>query len=488
MDGGLSITLISVVMFVGSFLLGFIPLLFRLSERSLHLVSILGAGFLCGTALAITVPEGVGLMQESWTHQNASLSAGNDSSRESASSPQPWIGVALTSGFTFMFVVDQLASYFSVCGKTNPNSDAITATLGLVIHAAGRVILILTPLLYAQDSEIRLLEEANRLRAELRRLQADSERSEEPGSSEEPASEAGELRQQLLRAFGELRAAEDRDYMTQHRLKWLREEKRCLLKENDITAKLDWSNLDDCITGLRCFCVYPYFCNWSFLVASLSAGNDSSRESASSPQPWIGVALTSGFTFMFVVDQLASYFSVCGKTNPNSDAITATLGLVIHAAADGFALGAVVATGQVTVQVIVFLAVILHKAPAAFGLVAFLIHAGLEKRSIQGHLLAFSAAAPLVAIPTYFILHMTSSSPQNQLGATGVGMLFSGGTFLFVATVHVLPDIISSSSGSRAGQQSGHPKHQSHLGLKESVALVFGIALPVLLALGLHDD
>uniref|UniRef100_A0A3Q2ZBB4 Zinc transporter ZIP9 n=1 Tax=Hippocampus comes TaxID=109280 RepID=A0A3Q2ZBB4_HIPCM len=271
MDGGLSITLISVVMFVGSFLLGFIPLLFRLSERSLHLVSILGAGFLCGTALAITVPEGVGLMQESWTHQNASLSAGNDSSRESASSPQPWIGVALTSGFTFMFVVDQLASYFSVC-------------------------------------------------------------------------------------------------------------------------------------------------------------------------------------------------------------------------ADGFALGAVVATGQVTVQVIVFLAVILHKAPAAFGLVAFLIHAGLEKRSIQGHLLAFSAAAPLVAIPTYFILHMTSSSPQNQLGATGVGMLFSGGTFLFVATVHVLPDIISSSSGSRAGQQSGHPKHQSHLGLKESVALVFGIALPVLLALGLHDD
>uniref|UniRef100_A0A3Q2ZBA5 Zinc transporter ZIP9 n=1 Tax=Hippocampus comes TaxID=109280 RepID=A0A3Q2ZBA5_HIPCM len=234
MDGGLSITLISVVMFVGSFLLGFIPLLFRLSERSLHLVSILGAGFLCGTALAITVPEGVGLMQD--------------------------------------------------------------------------------------------------------------------------------------------------------------------------------------------------------------------------------------------------------------DAITATLGLVIHAAADGFALGAVVATGQVTVQVIVFLAVILHKAPAAFGLVAFLIHAGLEKRSIQGHLLAFSAAAPLVAIPTYFILHMTSSSPQNQLGATGVGMLFSGGTFLFVATVHVLPDIISSSSGSRAGQQSGHPKHQSHLGLKESVALVFGIALPVLLALGLHDD
>ncbi|MEQ2199517.1 hypothetical protein XENOCAPTIV_000803 [Xenoophorus captivus] len=72
--------------------------------------------------------------------------------------------------------------------------------------------------------------------------------------------------------------------------------------------------------------------------------------------------------------------------------------------ADGFALGAATATGQVTVQVIVFFAVILHKAPAAFGLVSFLMHVGLEKKDIQGHLLAFSAAAPVVAISTYFIL------------------------------------------------------------------------------------
>lgn len=69
----------------------------------------------------------------------------------------------------------------------------------------------------SQNSEVRLLEEAKRLRAELRRLQAVSERSEAP---EEPASEAGELRQHLLRAYGELKAAEDRDYMTRHRLKW----------------------------------------------------------------------------------------------------------------------------------------------------------------------------------------------------------------------------------------------------------------------------
>ncbi|XP_061645957.1 zinc transporter ZIP9 isoform X3 [Phyllopteryx taeniolatus] len=131
MDAGLSITPLSIAMFVGCFLLGFIPLLFRFSERSVHFISILGAGLLCGTALAITIPEGVGLLQASWTHRHV-----NATSTERAPSPQLWIGVALTLGFAFMFVVDQLGSYLSLCGQTTPNRGAITATLGLVIHAA----------------------------------------------------------------------------------------------------------------------------------------------------------------------------------------------------------------------------------------------------------------------------------------------------------------------------------------------------------------
>lgn len=35
-------------------------------QKSLQFVSILGAGLLCGTALAITIPEGVGLLEDSW--------------------------------------------------------------------------------------------------------------------------------------------------------------------------------------------------------------------------------------------------------------------------------------------------------------------------------------------------------------------------------------------------------------------------------------
>lgn len=310
MDGGLTITLISVAMFVGCFILGFIPLLFRLSQTSLKFISILGAGLLCGTALAITIPEGVDLLEDSFSSEDS----------------------------------------YSV-------------------------------------------------------------KSSDPNATKQ---------------------------------------------------------------------------------------NTSSTDTGSTSKFLIGLTLTLGFILMFVVDQIGSYLSTRGKTAclSNSTGITATLGLVIHAAADGFALGAAVATTKTTVQIVVFFAVILHKAPAAFGLVSYLMHTGLEKKYIQGHLLAFSAAAPIVAIATYFILHASGSSSESHHSATGVGMLFSAGTFLYVATVHVLPEISSRADGADQPQSDTLQQHsegqlhhhQRYLGLLESVTLVLGVGIPVVLALGLDDD
>uniref|UniRef100_A0A4W5LI05 Zinc transporter ZIP9 n=1 Tax=Hucho hucho TaxID=62062 RepID=A0A4W5LI05_9TELE len=113
------------------------------------------------------------------------------------------------------------------------------------------------------------------------------------------------------------------------------------------------------------------------------------------------------------------------------------------------------------------------------------MHAGLEKRQIQKHLLVFSAAAPVLSISTFFILNASGGSSQHRLSATGVGMLFSAGTFLYVATVHVLPEISS------RGQQSSSHLHGTGTGqleVLESLTLILGAGLPVLLALGLHDD
>lgn len=64
------------------------------------------------------------------------------------------------------------------------------------------------------------MEEAKGLHAELKRLQAKVERTEETSTSEEHESEVDELRQQLLQAYNELKACEDREYTTQHELMW----------------------------------------------------------------------------------------------------------------------------------------------------------------------------------------------------------------------------------------------------------------------------
>ena len=53
---------------------------------------------------------------------------------------------------------------------------------------------------------------------------------------------------------------------------------------------------------------------------------------------------------------------------------------------------------------IVFLAIMLHKAPAAFGLTTFLLHEGLDKSRVKKHLMIFALAAPVMAIATFVML------------------------------------------------------------------------------------
>lgn len=61
----------------------------------------------------------------------------------------------------------------------------------------------------------------------------------------------------------------------------------------------------------------------------------------------------------------------------------------------------------------------LHKAPASFGLVTFLLHEGLDKQKIKKHLLSFALSAPIGTILTYWILMNTSTERLNEFNATG---------------------------------------------------------------------
>lgn len=167
----------------------------------------------------------------------------------------------------------------------------------------------------------------------------------------------------------------------------------------------------------------------------------------------IGLSLVLGFVFMMLVDQISQKSQRSSK--PNEKNITATLGLVVHAAADGVALGAAATTSHKDVEMIVFLAIMLHKAPAAFGLVSFLLHEKIERQQIRKHLSVFSLSAPLLTLLTYFGIGQEQKETLNSVNATGIAMLFSAGTFLYVATVHVLPELT----------QGGHSHagHQYHL-------------------------
>merc|ERR1711872_852145 len=69
LSGVSTIVLLSIAMLIGCYLAGSIPLAFPLSEDRLHLVSVLGAGLLIGTALAVIIPEGVNaLYTDSHSH------------------------------------------------------------------------------------------------------------------------------------------------------------------------------------------------------------------------------------------------------------------------------------------------------------------------------------------------------------------------------------------------------------------------------------
>lgn len=210
----------------------------------------------------------------------------------------------------------------------------------------------------------------------------------------------------------------------------------------------------------------------------------------------VGISLLLGFISMLLVDQFSGSHghshtapdikldnltqSKVGTARPQQSpnkGLTATIGLVVHAAADGIALGAAASTARSDLQIIVFLAIMLHKAPAAFGLVSFLMHDGLEQRKIKKHLLVFSCAAPVLAILTFCTLYQYSGSGLHTVNGTGIAMLFSAGTFLYVATVHVLPEVSHQSSGG---------SHSSGLSRCEVLLLVSGCLLPLVLNISHH--
>ncbi|KAJ5753446.1 ZIP metal ion transporter [Penicillium nucicola] len=253
------------------------------------------------------------------------------------------------------------------------------------------------------------------------------------------------------------------------------------------------------------------------------SNDKSSKESEheneeSSPHAWIGIALISGFILMYLVDKLPEFAAPTKNdrtpyhisldnlgsglrrgSSPSREgglldasharrghSFATTTGLVIHAAADGIALGA--SSSDTGLSFIIFLAIMVHKAPASFGLTSILLKQGLSSRTARAHLLVFSLAAPLGALATFLFVQMMGSSTADEAGThwrTGMLLLFSGGTFLYVA-MHTMQENGPGSSprelpinGYGDRDQSGSDKS-----MRDLIASVLGMILPLFLQIG----
>jgi len=188
---------------------------------------------------------------------------------------------------------------------------------------------------------------------------------------------------------------------------------------------------------------------------------------------------------MLLVDHLCGHGHSHGPSDGNHQrkSIIASIGLLVHAAADGIALGAAATTSRTDIEMIVFLAIMLHKAPAAFGLSSFLLHEGCERSQIRRHLLAFSLAAPVFALLTFYGLSQSGKEAISSVNGTGLAMLFSAGTFLYVATVHILPELLKQSDKDSSDAVIAVHEHSRTLPKKELLLLILGIVTPVFLGL-----
>jgi len=83
-------------------------------------------------------------------------------------------------------------------------------------------------------------------------------------------------------------------------------------------------------------------------------------------------------------------------------------------------LGAAATTSHADVEMIVFLAILLHKAPASFGFVSFLLSEGLDRSRAKRYLMALALSAPIASFITYFGISAYAKEALSDYNATGI--------------------------------------------------------------------
>ncbi|KAG0277181.1 hypothetical protein BGZ95_006373 [Linnemannia exigua] len=429
-------------MLIASFLAGNVPLSFHLSEDRLKLISNFGVGLLVGTSLVVIIPEGVETLY---------------STPKPIKSSSP-IGQPPASGIN---------------GHNAPIKRAFVLSDTSVAAADN-----------AADGLMKRQEEFVVLTANHPHL----------------------VRDRFLQGEGEVKAASYEDNMAAT----LVEGRSSFAKRQEIVD--DKGGIAQAPTADQEAEVGDKETERQDAEHTDNGADGEEEEEEDEAHKYIGLALLSGFILMFLIDQMGpthahshnNHVSVADFTElhnlqlddnnirmPSAAGMNAgggkkrgnpiTIGLVVHAAADGIALGA--SASRPELRFIVFLAIMLHKAPAAFGLSTVLLQHGFSRRQTRQQVGIFALAAPIGALLTYIFIQLSGQHEEASLHWwTGMLLLFSGGTFLYVA-MHVMSEMNNSEKGSgSSGYSVGGAGGEKGLSVVDVLCVIGGMVVPLILS------
>lgn len=418
------VLIISFIMFMASFMAGYLPLLLRLNDKWIQKFSAFGAGLLLGTAIAVIIPEGIASIykvKHEYEEMGRELNEGF------------YTSLSILLGFAIMMIIDNFSGGHSHTHAAEPatpqNRSRVHSQTNSEFDASGA-------------TTYQTSDGHNQSSSVLHSSGLDCEK----GKDEEENQNMLEKSEQDV--FLSVVSKKDKDRDEDQ----LRSAISLTTKKSETTN--DRSERSYCQEGrnhgylmeklLNTFPNFPHKHRVISQSQNSTDPNDTSINSGTVRKMSIIAPnrVSLRLQMSSAVQRVKVKFEGIG--HGAEDGSTVTLGLVVHAAVDGIAVGAV--TRQENMALLVFLAICAHKAPAAFGLSTILLKQKVVSvKSIIRNLMIFSLAAPIGAIITFLVLESVGRD-LNMHGHSdsllpSVALLFSAGTFLYISAVHVLPEV-----------------------------------------------
>jgi zinc and cadmium transporter len=150
---------------------------------------------------------------------------------------------------------------------------------------------------------------------------------------------------------------------------------------------------------------------------------------------WAGGLVLAGFLALYLLERfLTVHACEVGDCEVHVVGLKAFVGLSIHALTEGLALGASI--GDPRLGLLVFLAVLLHKAPSSFALTLILLHEGYSRARILWMNIGF-----ILFLPVGALVYYVAGDALDERLLRGAALAFTAGTFLHIALTDLLPEV-----------------------------------------------